>query len=118
MKIGIRKDLGIIYGIGAMSFALIGGASVVAYQGVQKDAEYLKQNAPEKYEYLKSKYGVQPYRGSAEHWYTVAQMHRDSVASAQKIKIDEELKLDSIAKANYALGMQAVRDSLANTNNK
>ena len=32
--------------------------------------------------------------------------------------IREELKLDSIAKTNYALGMQAVRDSLANANKK
>ena len=32
--------------------------------------------------------------------------------------IREDLKLDSIAKTNYALGMQAVRDSLANTSKK
>lgn len=32
--------------------------------------------------------------------------------------IREDLKLDSIARTNYALGMQAVRDSLANTNKK
>lgn len=31
-------------------------------------------------------------------------------------KIEIELKIDSVAKANYALGMQAVRDSLANAN--
>lgn len=30
--------------------------------------------------------------------------------------LEAELKLDSIAKTNYALGMQAVRDSLANAN--
>ncbi len=33
-------------------------------------------------------------------------------------KLETELKLDSIAKTNYALGMQAVRDSLANANKK
>ena len=33
-------------------------------------------------------------------------------------KIREDLKLDSIARTNYALGMQAVRDSLASANKK
>ena len=31
-------------------------------------------------------------------------------------KNENIIKMDSIAKTNYALGMQAVRDSLANTN--
>ena len=30
--------------------------------------------------------------------------------------LEQEIKMDSIAKTNYALGMQAVRDSLANAN--
>ena len=32
--------------------------------------------------------------------------------------VEDSIKLDSIAKTNYALGMQAVRDSLANVNKK
>lgn len=32
--------------------------------------------------------------------------------------LENTLKLDSVAKTNYALGVQAVRDSLANANKK
>ena len=32
--------------------------------------------------------------------------------------LEQEIKMDSIARTNYALGMQAVRDSLANANKK
>lgn len=38
------------------------------------------------------------------------------ITEADKLK--EDLRIDSIAKTNYALGMQAIRDSLANANKK
>ena len=44
---------------------------------------------------------------------------RERTAKMELLKAKEteySIKMDSIAKANYALGMQAVRDSLANAN--
>lgn len=44
---------------------------------------------------------------------------REREAEMELIKsqeIENAIKIDSIAKANYALGMQAIRDSLANAN--
>lgn len=108
----IRKDILLCFGIGAAAMTFATGIYSIAKKGVDEDVEYLKQNAPAKYEYLKTKYGIEPFKGSADAWATVAQMHRDSVANAQKIKTEEELRVDSMAQTNYVKGIQAVRDSL------
>lgn len=108
----INKDSLLCYGIGAMAFALCTGVYMGVNSKVNDDAEYLKQNAPEKYEYLKAKYGIEPFRGSADAWAVAAQMHRDSVSNAQKTKSEKELKINSIVQTNYVKGIKAAQDSL------
>ena len=60
--------------------------------------EYLKHNAPDIYNnYELNKMPISTY-------YEIAK------------RVEDSLKLDSIAKTNYTLSMQAVRDSLSNIN--
>ena len=65
--------------------------------------EIIKQKDENKYNQLLKKEDSSMF---SVNWYEEANILQDS------------LRMDSIAKTNYALGMQAVRDSLANANKK
>ena len=87
--------------IGLVSMALwVSDQRGIDYAKNQQVKEYVKQHNPELYnEYSRTDRPIKDYYEAA----------RD---------IREDLRLDSVAKTNYALGMQAVRDSLANANKK
>ena len=89
-------------------FALIGYCqynSATKFDEKESQAkEYVKKNDINKYNELVER------KGWPKDFYWVVEAQ----------KLETKLKNDSIAKTNYALGLQAVRDSLANTskNNK
>lgn len=105
------------------SLAAYAGVSSLVYReaknGMSSNVEYVKEHAPQRYELLKEKYGTEPfYKGHLNNnavWYRAANEVRDSLAvEAENVrKVEEALRLDSIAHVNYQRGMQAVRDSLA-----
>ena len=104
VKSFIKQNLPWAFIIGGM-----GLASYCTYTGVdkrnQEDAKakaYIQNNDIERYNILVKKDGWP----KTFDWATEAEI------------LEQELKMDSIAKTNYALGMQAVRDSLANVNKK
>ena len=90
--------LGIVCYIGAMKYcdSQIGQK----YWTAKENMEYIKTKAPQKYiELLEHKY--ESGRGiSNKYWAEAAQSVRDSI------------RLDSIAKSNYAKGLQMAKDSL------
>ena len=108
MKIShvVKNSFNKVAYIGSAAILLgIGGASVYgivdSYSKQKKAAkEYIRIHDPEKYNQLAS--GYTPF----EVW------------KSESEKTREVVKLDSIAKTNYALGMQVVRDSLAQANKK
>ena len=91
---------------------IVGGFGIASYctnKGLNRITEveneaksYIQNNDKEKYDSLV----LEDKWPKSFNWVIEAQ------------NLEAELKLDSIAKANYALGMQAVRDSLANANKK
>lgn len=87
----------------------IGLGSYCTYTGVdrrnQEDAKakaYIQNNDIERYDILVKKDGWP----KTFNWTTEAEI------------LEQEIKMDSVARTNYALGMQAIRDSLANANKK
>jgi phosphoenolpyruvate carboxylase len=96
----ILKDLGVATACGLVATGGILNATLrerkISEAKHEQVMEYVKQHNPDLYnDYLYTNRPIVDYYEAA----------RD---------IREELKLDSIAKTNYALGMQAVRDSLVN----
>ena len=86
--------------VGGVRFSHVANARKVNQAKNEQVVEYVKQYNPDLYnDYSHANRPIVDYYEAA----------RD---------IRKELKLDSIAKTNYALGMQAVRDSLVNANKK
>ena len=91
---------------------IIGGMGIASYSTYShvdrmnneetKAKTYIQNNNLERYNILVEKDGWP----KIFDWATEAEI------------LEQEIKMDSIARTNYALGMQAVRDSLANANKK
>lgn len=120
---GKQSGFSEVIALTVFSLAAYAGVGSLAYHeaknGMQKNVEYVKEHAPKRYELLKEKYGTEPFYkwhlNNNAAWYRAANEVRDSLAvEAENLrKLEETLRLDSIARVNYAKGMQAVRDSLA-----
>ena len=82
-------------------------------------ANYSAVNSAEKTNNEKSKAEIYIKTHNPELYKELKQGYNDSRTfnwEDEAKKLELSLKMDSIAKTNYALGMQAVRDSLANAN--
>ena len=104
VKTFVKQNLPWAFIIGGMSLA-----SYCTYSGVNRINEetskakaYIQKNDIERYNILVKKDSWP----RSFNWITEAEI------------LEQELKIDSIARTNYALGMQAVRDSLATANKK
>ena len=99
--------------VGSRWAFLVGGLTIASlcshntYSNIDKEnlkhKEYIRQNDSVRYNKLLEK---------GRSWSEMVFWEREAKA------VEDSIKLDSIAKTNYALGMQAVRDSLANVNKK
>ena len=90
------------FGIGAFVFGcfLFNKANNMVIKEENAAQEIVKKHNPSLHKkLLEENAGLYPWQHAAE-------------------SIQNSLKIDSVAKTNYALGMQAVRDSLANANKK
>ena len=88
------------FGIGTFAFGcfLFNKSHNMVIKEEKAAQEIVKEHNPILYKkMLEEDAGLYPWQNAAE-------------------AIQDSLKIDSIAKTNYALGMQAVRDSLASTN--
>ena len=90
------------FGIGAFIFGcfLFNKANNMAIKEENAAKKIVKEYKPDLHKkMLEEDAGLYPWQNAAE-------------------AIQDSLRIDSIAKTNYALGMQAIRDSLASANRK
>ena len=112
MRISTIKTEKALKGLGyGVLFLTTGALSYVSFKDMpdvisrqkaknEAERELVKTYNPELYnDFMENGYGLHSWEDAAK-------------------QIQDSLKIDSIAKTNYALGMQAVRDSLANANKK
>ena len=89
----------------------LGAASYLTFKDLPDVFSRQKEENERNKEIVK-KYNPSLYNDFMENGY---QFNSWEIAAEQ---IQDSLRVDSIAKANYALGMQAMRDSLASANKK
>ena len=104
VKSFVKQNLPLAFMIGGMG---IGSYTICSYvdrinNEESKAKTYIQNNDLVRYNILVKKDGWP----KTFDWATEAEI------------LEQEIKMDSIARTNYALGMQAVRDSLANANKK
>ena len=103
MKLGLTKNEIILGGLCIAAWGLtLGYAQKQNNEKIDQAKAYIQTHNPQKFNELNQ---AVKYKGYMD-W------------NKEVNKIRDSLKIDSIAKTNYALGMQAVRDSLVNANKK
>ena len=110
MKVNSIKTEKVLKGLGYGALLLTAGA--VSYMTLKDLPDVIsrqKEKNKAERELVKT-YNPELYNNFMEKGYG---LHSWEEAAKQ---IQDSLKIDSIARTNYALGMQAVRDSLANAN--